>query len=58
MAKEEKQLSPYEIRRLGHCKETDNCKGQAYCDCPCLPCKKQDCFKPGCKCDRAHPYKG
>ena len=58
MPKEEKPLSPYEIRRLGHCKESEFCSKIVYCTCPCLPCQKQDCFKPGCKCDRVHPYKG
>jgi hypothetical protein len=58
MSKEEKTLSSYEIRRLGHCKDTESCKDKLYCICPCLPCEKQDCFKPGCKCKRVHPYKG
>lgn len=58
MTKPDKPLSPYEIRRLGHCKETEECKNILYCTCACLPCTKQDCFKPGCKCKRVHPYKG
>lgn len=53
----EEELSSYELRALGHCKETKNCKEKVYCDCPCKQCKKQDCFKPGCKCGRIHPYK-
>ena len=54
---EEQQYSSYELRALGHCKLTGNCKDQIYCQCPCKQCLKQDCFKPGCKCGRVHPYK-
>lgn len=53
----EKEMSSFDLRRLGHCKDETLCSKEIYCSCLCLACRKQDCFRPGCACNKVHPYK-
>jgi hypothetical protein len=54
----EKEMSSHDLRQMGHCKDDALCIKEIYCNCLCLTCRKQDCFKPGCKCCKVHSYKG